>query len=310
MARALRRLTKPVSDRVTGSIDSAVERRVRIAMFDHEAELDRRLEEQSRELRRLLDDALHSVNYLLDRGKQGSRLVKPGQLQTLQRQVREVTGVERLDGFVRQTYKALFELELRGIGRIAGSTPNILGKLVTTPLLAPPPGPVLEIGTLYGIFAGGLMRQFARLGDARHLTVLDPLVGVQLQPGTKMGADRSGSPVLPDVVRTNLHLAGVGDDDYRLIQGYSTDPDTRAAAADRRYGVIIVDGDHSEEGVYEDVCWAAEICEPAAIVVLDDYGDRNWEGVKAGYERAAAQGLPFALLGSVSTSAYLRYGAT
>lgn len=304
---ASRRLLDPVRRRAKQRIERLVDRRLRSALTAERAELEGKLEVALAAQARALEEAMYTNDYLLGKGRRGDRVLQPARLTQLQEEIKAVTGETRIEGVVRQTFRSLLELESRGIGRIAGSTWNILGKLTTTPLLAPPPGPVLEIGTLYGVFAGGLMRQFARFGDERHLTMLDPLAGVQLQPGKRILDDPSGSPVVAEVVRSNLHLAGLDDAAYRLVQGYSNDADTKQIAGDRSYSVVIVDGDHSHEGVHHDVTWAAEICAEGAIVVLDDFGDGGWAGVRTGYEQAAAEGAPFDFLGTVSTSAYLRH---
>lgn len=298
MSNPVRRATDGARKRASLWVDSLIQTRIREAV-----------DRSSAELRKAQNASLYSLDYALSSGKAGGRDVSAGRLRSLAAEVRAISGQDNVDQYTRQTYQSLLELEWRGIGRIAGSTYNIMGKLMTTPLLNAPPGPILEIGTLFGIFAGGLVRQFERLGQTRDITVVDPLVGRQLQPGAE-GPDSSGSPVVPQVVRDNLRLSGLTEDRYRLIQGYSTDPDVQAAAGDRKYAVVIVDGDHSEEGVYKDLLWVERICAGGAIVVLDDFGDRKWVGVQRAYERRREEGAPFKSLGTVSTSGYLRFAAS
>jgi predicted O-methyltransferase YrrM len=131
---------------------------------------------------------------------------------------------------------------------------------------------------------------------------------VQLQ-GAGLKPDASGSPVTEAVVRANLALAGVDDDRLRLIQGFSEDPQVQDAIADRQYGVMIIDGDHSADGVAGDLVLAERVVAPGGIVVLDDYGDHNWPGVETAV-RAHLEAGPgqtrFDLVGVVSTSAFLR----
>ncbi|CAM5227954.1 hypothetical protein STENM327S_08728 [Streptomyces tendae] len=157
---------------------------------------------------------------------------------------------------------------------------NICGKLASIPLLGPPNDEVLEIGTLYGMFSAGLVRMLERDGRSPALTIVDPFAGVQLQPGTTVRPDPTGTPVDEHAVRTNLALAGPAGAAARVRQGFSEDPATRAAVSDRSYGVIVVDGDHSAKGVRQDLQWAEEIAAPGAIVVLDDFGDPSWPGIE------------------------------
>jgi predicted O-methyltransferase YrrM len=204
-----------------------------------------------------------------------------------------------------QSYRTLFELELRGVGRLAGGANNVLGKLTATPMLRPPNGEVLEIGTLFGLFSGGMARQISRIGLEYQLTIVDPLAEVQLQT-TNPKPDSSGSPVTETVVRANLALAGVDPTRLRLIKGFSGDADVQSVISDRRYGVMIIDGDHSAEGVAVDLRLAEKVVASGGIVVLDDYGDRGWPGVEQAAKAHLAGPSRFQLIGVAATSAFLR----
>ncbi|GAA3633648.1 class I SAM-dependent methyltransferase [Kineosporia mesophila] len=238
-------------------------------------------------------------------GRRSSRLMNKEDLQKLAAQVTRTAQAPDAYNRVVQAYRTLFELELRGVGRLAGSPQNIVGKLATTPLLDPPNGEILEIGTLFGLFSGGMVRQISRIGLKYELTIIDPLASVQLQV-TQLRPDTSGSPVTETVVRENLALAGVDPERLRLIRGFSEDPAIQAQASDREYGVIVIDGDHSAEGVANDLVFAEKIAAPGGIVVLDDYGTQGWPGVEEAATRHLAGDTRFEFLGRVSTSAFLR----
>ncbi|MFF3752931.1 class I SAM-dependent methyltransferase [Streptomyces sp. NPDC002018] len=252
----------------------------------------------------------YAVGLLFDRtGRSGHRVPTPAEINTLVREIAAVTGED--GGPARRNvtiaFRNVIALEALAVGRLAGSTSNICGKLATVPLLRPPNEDVLEIGTLHGLFAATLMRMLHRAGTEARLTVVDPLVGSQLQPGAGMGAEPTGTPVRMDVVRANLALGGRAGIEARVEQGFSGDPEIRAAVSDRKYGVIIVDGDHSAEGVLADLEWVEDIVAPGGIVVLDDFGDASWPGVKEAAEKHLATGTSrLELLGRVSTSAFLR----
>ncbi|MEE4543277.1 class I SAM-dependent methyltransferase [Streptomyces sp. V4-01] len=241
-------------------------------------------------------------------GRAGNRTFTKEQFDRLVAQIGEVTGQSP---YARRNVVAAFRnvvaVEALGVGRLAGASSNVCGKLATVPLLDPPTAEVLEIGTLHGMFSAVLMRMLHRAGLEPRLTIVDPLAGSQLQPGTKPGSEPTGTPVRLDVVRANLALGGVAGEQARVQQGLSGDPAVRAAVADRAYGVVIVDGDHSAEGVAADLAWAEEITAPGGIVVLDDYGDPAWTGVQAAADAHLARAdTRFSLLGTVATSAYLR----
>ncbi|MGW0560179.1 class I SAM-dependent methyltransferase [Streptomyces sp. NPDC003016] len=258
----------------------------------------------------------HGVGMLLDRTGRGQhRMPTPEQIDTLVREVRAVTDAgERARRNVTVAYRNVVALEALGVGRMAGGTSNVCGKLATVPLLARPQGrngdvlEVLEIGTLHGLFAAALMRMLHRTGIEATLTIVDPLAGSQLQPGTSDYEEPTGTPVREDVVRANLALGGGRPGTgARIRQGFSGDPEVRAEVSDRKYGVIVVDGDHSFEGVLADLEWVELIAARDGVVVLDDYGDGRWPGVKDALDQhLAGGGSRLTMVGRVATSAFLR----
>ncbi|MFI0036098.1 class I SAM-dependent methyltransferase [Streptomyces mutabilis] len=290
---ASRRLLRPVADLIDQRIDRRIDRRV------------------EREVRSAVREATaHRLSNELLLGSPGrglSRVVADGPLKRLHAEVAALAGDR--DAAVRNVataYRLLVALESLGVGRVAGGTMNICGKLGTIPLLDPPNDEILEIGTLYGMFSTGLLRMMERDGRSPSLTIVDPFAGVQLQPGTDPRPDPTGTPVDEHAVRTNLALAGPAGTAARIRRGYSEDPGTRAAVSDRAYGVIVVDGDHSAEGVRQDLQWAEEIAAPGAVVVLDDFGDPSWPGVKEALDDHLKGDTRFTYLGKAAHSAFLR----
>ena len=74
---------------------------------------------------------------------------------------------------IHQAYRLLVELELRGIGRLAGSTSNPR-QTDWDRLDAAPSGEVLEIGTLFGLGAVATMRQLASRDVDAFITIVRP----------------------------------------------------------------------------------------------------------------------------------------
>ena len=247
-----------------------------------------------------------TTDVLLGAGRSNDRTLSAGPYRDLVAEISALTGADNLTLPLQRAYQALLDAESRGLGRIAGTTYNILGKLVVPPLLQPAPGPLLEIGTLFGLFSSALVRQFQRVGDFRSLTVVDPFVGTQVQDGLPGRLDRTGTPVTEETARRNFAVGGLRADEVRLVRGYSTDPEVRSEVADRGYGVVVIDGDHSAAGVYRDLWWVQEVVVPGGIVVMDDWGDPSWPGVAAAGRRYLADGGRLELLGRAATSAYLR----
>lgn len=71
-------------------------------------------------------------------GRSGHRTPTAAQIDTLARQIQGVTdGSEHALRNVTVAYRTVIALESLGVGRLAGSTSNVCGKLATVPLLSP-----------------------------------------------------------------------------------------------------------------------------------------------------------------------------
>ncbi len=300
-SKAVRRALRPVAELV----DQRVERQVRRVVGNSGGVVP---SDVARELKTLRNRQRPLELFFDGTGRGASRLPSAPHLDRTIAELAEVTGKpEAAEGAVAQAFRLLVAMEALGVGRIAGGTMNIVGKLAAVPLLDPPNDDLLEIGTLYGMFGASLIRMMEKAGRDPRLTIVDPLAGTQLQPGTTMGADASGTPVREAAVRTNLSLVGPAGAATRIRQGFSEDPAVRARVSDRSYGVVVVDGDHSAAGVAADLEWAETLVAPGGIVVLDDFGHPKWPGIKEAFDKHMAAGTTrFTFLGQVAHSGYLR----
>lgn len=310
-----------VGRRVKSSIDRRVRHQVSARIGDHErllqealrsrtaqelvtAEVRRQLEQRRPDQARVNRD--FSADVFFGAKSRYDRTLTPHRYRSLEAEIIALTGAKSVEWPMRQAYRSVLDHEGRGLGRIAGSTYNIIGKLVVPVLLQPAVGQVLEIGTLFGLFSPALVRQFRRVGQYPELTVIDPLEGIQIQPELAgRNGDPTGTPVTSTTVHRNFEQFGLAAGEFRIVQGYSTDPHRQAEVADRPYDVVIVDGDHSEEGVYADLWWVQDLLRPGGVVVMDDFGDPSWPGVERAARRYLGDGGRLELLGTASTSAYL-----
>ncbi|MBZ9639992.1 class I SAM-dependent methyltransferase [Streptomyces sp. PSKA30] len=296
-SKAARRALRPIADLIDQRIERQIRRAVGQASRDASQQELKRLRARQRPLELFFDGT----------GRGASRLPSAPHLNRTIKELTDVTGdADGAERTVAQAFRLLIAMEALGVGRIAGGTMNICGKLSAVPLLDPPNDDILEIGTLYGMFGAALIRMMERAGRDPRLTIVDPLAGAQLQPGATMGKDASGTPVREAAVRTNLALVGAPGAGARIQQGFSEDPEVRALVSDRSYGVIIVDGDHSAEGVAKDLEWAEQIVAPGGIVVLDDFGHPKWPGIKEAFEKHMTTDTRLKFLGQVAHSGYLR----
>ena len=117
----------------------------------------------------------------------------------------------------------------------------------------------------------------------------------------------SGVPATRATVETNLALGGVPAASYRLVTGLSGDEELAKTISDRRYGLVIIDGDHGEDAAYDDLLLAESVAESGGLVILDDHGDPAWPGVAKALERyLMREDAKLTLVGIATTSAFLR----
>jgi predicted O-methyltransferase YrrM len=137
---------------------------------------------------------------------------------------------------------------------------------------------LLEIGTLCGISAGSLHRIGARAQRIVRLTLIDPLAGYY---ETSINDGQTGVPITRDVVVRNMGELGVDPSNYRIIQRLSTDPEAVAEASDREYDFVMVDGDHSLQGVASDFELYGRLVSRGGLLIFDDYDTSDWPAIKS-----------------------------
>ncbi|MFF3468750.1 hypothetical protein ACWCQN_41855 [Streptomyces sp. NPDC001984] len=136
---ASRHLLRPVVE----LLDKRIERQVHSAVA--------RSQSENGELKRdiqVLGQHRYTFDLLVGPRARGiSRIVVPGAMDRLQAEVAALGGGDRqaAERNVAAAFRLLVALESLGVGRIAGGTMNIRGKLGSIPLLDPPNDEILEI---------------------------------------------------------------------------------------------------------------------------------------------------------------------
>lgn len=276
--------------------------------IENDNELHLLAEAERREAKALLAGYRCSFDMLFGpAGRYASRFVTDDEVLQLVEQLSRFDEGDTIVAALHQAYRLLIEVELRGIGRLAGSTPNALAKLTAIALLSAPSREVLEIGTLFGLGAVAVMRQLARSGVDPFITIVDPLAGHQIQPGRGAELDVSATPATRAIVEANLQLGGVTPRSFRLIEGFSGDDRVLDAIGDRSYGLIVIDGDHGEDAALSDLLLAERVAADDALVLLDDYRDPAWPGVEKALERYVGRdGSRLEVVSTAATTAFLR----
>lgn len=184
------------------------------------------------------------------------------------------------------------QLEMQLHGRLATSIEDIILRCLVTMAARGSPRSVLEIGTLFGVGAAALHE--ALLFDERgvHLTLLDPLDGYYGKDNIDI---MTRQPVNAAVLHKNFELAGIDPKSYTLIQHFSSEPEAIEKASANRYDVLIIDGDHSFEGVKLDFETYRRFVGVGGFIIVDDYGSPEWPTVTEYVDKfvKSASGLEF-----------------
>jgi predicted O-methyltransferase YrrM len=162
---------------------------------------------------------------------------------------------------------------------------------------------VLEIGTLFGVGVAAIHEICRFRFDDLHLTVIDPLNGYY-QAGA---ADiLLNMPISLEVFEANMARAGIAPSDFTVIRGLSEDQAVIEKAAQRRYDVLVIDGDHSLLGVRRDLENYAPLIKPGGYIVFDDYGVPEWPDIQAFVENEVKPRKDLRFVGVGSRTAIYR----
>jgi len=86
-------------------------------------------------------------------------------------------------------------------------------------------------------------------------------------------------PISRQVAEENLARVGASRDDFEIVVGLSEDDEVQSHLRDRRFDVVVIDGDHSYDGVRRDFeNYAGHIVEGGYLIV-DDYRGPSWPEV-------------------------------
>lgn len=101
-----------------------------------------------------------------------------------------------------------------------------------------------------------------------------------------------------EIVRQHFAAHGLSFEKVRLVRGYSTAPEVRAAVANERFEILYIDGDHTYAGALADIEHYAPKIVPGGWLVMDDAahglpGTTFWKG----YETVARACLRLPELG-------------
>ncbi|MEO1717871.1 MAG: class I SAM-dependent methyltransferase [Planctomycetota bacterium] len=193
-------------------------------------------------------------------------------------------------------------------GRLAGSVDDAIGRVLAGHLVRGKELRILEIGVLFGVGAAFMHHALAPRHSRVLLTLLDPFQGYygkdQLDPPT-------GLPVTRASVERNLARCGIDDEGVTILEGFSNDESIREQAEQSGpYHVIVIDGDHSAEGVRGDFEGYAEMLRSGGLLIIDDYGSDDWPDVTAFVDQTVRSDPRFKPVAVMGKTAVFKRGRT
>ncbi len=171
-------------------------------------------------------------------------------------------------------------LESSAYGRLATSIEAITVRILAALHLTRDRGSkftLLEIGTLYGIGGIALYDSVRFRSENKKLIVIDPLDGYYESEAQDFVAM---APVTRSVLEANLTIARVPQADTVIIQEKSESPESLQALADIDIDLLVIDGDHSYEGVKRDFENYFPKLRQGGVVIIDDYDVEEWPDIK------------------------------
>jgi len=184
---------------------------------------------------------------------------------------------------VSQALDAWATLKANITGRVCGEVGDSLAQYLTiveyVKRTSLKPIDSLEIGTLFG--GSCLMSLFAirNLGCSGVAICIDPMRGF-ITPFVKLKLDpRAKIPVNPETFYGNIRKFGFSEQDVKLITEMSDSPNIFGELKEKSCATLLIDGDHSYDGVKHDWEQYNKYVADGGFVLFDDYKGGKWPDV-------------------------------
>ena len=186
--------------------------------------------------------------------------------------------LELKDSHLRYLAHKICQVENRCSGRLATTVQDALLRVIVAMSVRKRAISIMEIGSLFGVALVSCYECLRGLFDKINLTAIDPLEGYydidQFDILTR-------TPVNKSIFESNLLFNNVPRDDVLLIQELSTSKEAFHLAEGQKYDLMIIDGNHTFEGVKYDFDKYNQLITPGGFVFFDDYNAKEWPGVKS-----------------------------
>ncbi len=199
-------------------------------------------------------------------------------LQAFSHEAKENFGLDLEPRSIAYMAHRIRQIESNSIGRLATSIHAALARAMALISLQDENLQYVEIGVLFGINTAIVWDLFRYKFQSTKITCIDPLEGYY----DAAALDKlTGLPINETVLMQNLNRALCDMRQVTILKGLSEDAAILAEASKRRYNYLLIDGDHSYDGVRRDFENYSPLVTPGGIVVIDDYGAPEWPEVTA-----------------------------
>lgn len=211
-----------------------------------------------------------------------ARHLSKEELEAFSREAREIFGLDLEPRSIAYMAHRIRQIESNSIGRLATSIHAALTRAMALLSLADERLQYVEIGVLFGINTAIVWDLLRYRFQSTRITCIDPLEGYY----DASALDKlTGLPINETVLKQNLKRALCDMRQVTILKGLSEDAEILAEASRHRYNYLLIDGDHSYDGVRRDFENYAPLVTPGGIVAIDDYGAPEWPEVTAYADR-------------------------
>lgn len=235
---------------------------------------------------------------------QFSRLLGDEFIKRVQEELGPRLGVKVSPKELRYLERKIQSIEELCEGRLATTAEDAVTRVLAARSCAAEEIRVLEIGVLFGVGAAIMHTALSPFCRRVHLVLLDPFDGYY---GPEHLDPLTGQRVTLAAVERNLARATIPREDVTVLAGFSTDDAVRERAREAGpYDVILIDGDHSYDGVKADFERYAEMLSPGGVLIVDDYGSKDWPEVTRFVDEVVVGDDRFERVGVLSRTAIFR----
>jgi cephalosporin hydroxylase len=233
-----------------------------------------------------------------------NRTLTPSLNKDLRNFATEILSLERVKpSYIDYLALKAIDIERGCIGRLATTVQDAVARqLVAESLQHENSICILEIGALYGISLAILYNHMISRCSKVKIICLDPFDGYY---GQAFDAQLN-QPVNDRTFLRNMELSRVPESNFQVIKKYSTDPKAISVSSTLNFNLLIIDGDHSYEGVKFDFDNYFPHLLPGGFVIFDDYNAKEWPGVQKFIDEDLNQVRGLEKMGSISRTMVCR----